>query len=34
MDNKNKKSKDSEMHELIIKLASDNGLEREKYVKN
>jgi len=30
MDNKNKKSNDSEMHELIIKLGSDNGFEREK----
>jgi len=30
MDNKNKKSEDSEMHELIIKLGSDNGFEREK----
>lgn len=30
MDNKSKKSKDSEMRELIISLGSDNGLEREK----
>jgi len=30
MEDKNKKYKDSEMHELIIKLGSDNGIEREK----
>ena len=30
MENKSKKIKNSEMHELIITLGSDNGLEREK----
>jgi HEAT repeat protein len=30
MDKKIKRSKDSEMHELILKLGSDNGMEREK----
>lgn len=30
MDNKNIESKNSEMHELIVKLGSDDGIEREK----
>ena len=30
MENKSKKTKDSELHELIIKLGSEDGLEREK----
>jgi len=30
MENKNIKLKNSELHELIIKLGSDNGVEREK----
>ncbi len=30
MENKNKKSKESELHELIIKLGGKNGMERQK----
>lgn len=30
MDNKNKESKNSELHELVVKLGSDDGVEREK----